>query len=289
VSAVRPAHCASFHQLSALSTRVLSLVLPTTWSLLLCDYAHIFPELFLNLYYFGGDLRPSLYNVWGKSEEVRKHTGLLSIDRREKQGQFSIPKLLHSPPGSRPLGVHLPIASSICGCCSHSTDEGTWVLKKRDVPNGRESIFVYRSQCCGVELQVAIFPYRRRTICKNGTVFTEEDWNFATRSFEFKESTMVRMKVLMSCRVSPLGFAQQQDDPVATSYRPGCADYVGHTLDNCREGIARKAGGFCLVTMCSVRGVCHIPVFSCLAVHSRLSMKSDLDEHSPVNCLLIKS
>jgi hypothetical protein len=66
------------------------------------------------------------------------------------------------------------------------------------VPNGRESIFVYRSDCCKVVLQVAIFPSRRRTIIRNGTVFVEENWNVATRSFDFKESTMVRMKVLVS-------------------------------------------------------------------------------------------
>jgi hypothetical protein len=182
---------------SAFSTRVLSLVLPTTGSLLLCDYAHILPELFLNLYYFGTDLRPSLYKVWGKSAEVQKHTGLLIIDRKAKELPFSITKLLHSPPVSRPLGVQLPIASSICGCYSGFTDEGTWIFRK-EVPNGRESIFLYQSGCCGVELQVAIFPGRRRTICRSGTIFTEEDWDVASRSFEFRECTMVRMMVFVS-------------------------------------------------------------------------------------------
>ncbi|KAG9083459.1 hypothetical protein FRC06_004524 [Ceratobasidium sp. 370] len=172
------------------SSRVLSLVLPTCGAILPCDYAHMLPELFLNIYYFGTDLRPSLYKVWGKSEEVRTHTGLLAIDRKTRETSFSITKLLHSERASRPLGVQLPDSSSICGCWSGQ--EG-WIYRK-EFPNGRESIFTYQSECCGVEIHVAVFPSRRRTIKKNDTTFTEEDWNPDTLAFDFKESTMVRMK-----------------------------------------------------------------------------------------------
>ncbi|KAG9099552.1 hypothetical protein FRC06_005155 [Ceratobasidium sp. 370] len=173
-------------------TMVLSLVLPTSPSILLCDYAHILPEIFLNLYYFGADLRPSLYKVWGKSAEVMTHTGLLTIDRKAKDLPFSITKLLHSPLDVRPLGVQLPSASSVCGCFSDDDDDGTWVLKKQAVI-GPESIFVYQSACCGVGLQLAVFPSRRRMIKRNDIMFTEEDWDPETQSFQFVESRMVRM------------------------------------------------------------------------------------------------
>ncbi|KAG9088754.1 hypothetical protein FRC06_001862 [Ceratobasidium sp. 370] len=39
-----------------MSSRVLSLILPTCGVILLCDYAHMLPALFLNIYYFGTDL-----------------------------------------------------------------------------------------------------------------------------------------------------------------------------------------------------------------------------------------
>ncbi|KAG8736718.1 hypothetical protein FRC10_009027 [Ceratobasidium sp. 414] len=175
-------------------TRVSSLVLPTSTSVLPCDYAHVLPELLFNLYYFGADLRSSLYKVWGKSEEVRTHTGLVTIDRQTTGTPFSITKLLHSQPDSRPLGVQLPSAWSVCGCPSDEDQDGVWIYGK-EVHNVGESIFLYRTKCCGVQLQVAVFPGRRRTINRNGTIFTEESWNPDSRSFDFRESTMVRMKI----------------------------------------------------------------------------------------------
>lgn len=165
-------------------------------SLLPCDYAHVLPEVFINLYYFGAPLRPSLYKVWGNSEEVRRHTGLLTIDRNAQDAVFSVTHMIHSPRVSRPLGVQLPIATTICGCNWDPVD-GSWLFATEH-QNGQESIFSYRSSCCGVVLHAAIFPGRRRSVRRNDTLFTEEDWNPETRNMEFKESTMVRMKVYVS-------------------------------------------------------------------------------------------
>ncbi|KAG9125774.1 hypothetical protein FRC07_006276 [Ceratobasidium sp. 392] len=176
------------------SSRVLSLVLPTTSAVLSSDFSHILPELMLNLYYFGSELRYSLYKVWGRSEEVRKHTGILVMDRDAKDSSFRITKLLHSPSTSRPMGVDLPVYWSVCGCDSSLNDDEAWVSRDKELVHGRESFFVYRSACCNVVLQVAIFPSRRRVIEKNDTLFTEEDWNAQTRRFDFQQSLMVRMK-----------------------------------------------------------------------------------------------
>ncbi|CCO34320.1 hypothetical protein BN14_08417 [Rhizoctonia solani AG-1 IB] len=51
-------------------TPYLSLVVPSTTTLLMCDFVPIFPELFLNLYYFGAALETSLFSAWGKSKEA---------------------------------------------------------------------------------------------------------------------------------------------------------------------------------------------------------------------------
>jgi hypothetical protein len=199
------------------------------------------PELLLNLYYFGTDLRPSLYKVWGKSEEVRKHTGLLIFDRKVKEMPFSITKVQHAPILSRPLGVHLPTKLSICGCNSARDDEGTWI-HKREVPNGRESIFIYRSACCATELQVAIFPGRRRTIQRNDTLFVEEDWNVASRSFDFKECAMVRMKVFVSVHlvkdVCFLFTYENASAMMSSKQAPPCA--LTDALDKCRKSVNKE-------------------------------------------------
>ncbi|KAG9124106.1 hypothetical protein FRC07_012824 [Ceratobasidium sp. 392] len=172
------------------SSRYLSILLPTTSNLQQGEYLHMLPELFLNIYYFGSDLRSAIYRVWGKSPEVRHHTGLLIMDRKVPGEMLSVTKLTYSPPKYRPFGVGLPEAGSVCGCLE---EEAGWEYKK-EVPHGREVLFVYSSKCFHVQLHVAIYPGRRRMVVMFGCNFTEEDWNLDTRSFEFKESTMVRMK-----------------------------------------------------------------------------------------------
>ncbi|KAG8739115.1 hypothetical protein FRC10_006113 [Ceratobasidium sp. 414] len=174
--------------------RYLSIVLPTSYSLLLCEYLYIFPELFLNLYYFGAKLRASLLRVWGKSRETRLHTGILVMERPTSNSAFCVSKLMHSARSQRPLGVDLPVASSLCGC---PEGNATWTFKT-EKQNGRETVFVYRSSCCQVELQVAVFASKRRSFIEHGTTFTEEAWNPTAHSFDFQERTMVQMKHFVS-------------------------------------------------------------------------------------------
>ncbi|KAG9085388.1 hypothetical protein FRC06_003634, partial [Ceratobasidium sp. 370] len=171
-------------------TRYLSILLPTASNIQLGDYAHILPEVFLNLYYFSADLRPTVHRVWGKSSEVRHHTGLLIVDRKKVEERFSVTKLIFSPPKHRPFGVDLPDPGSICGCPG---EKAGWNFKK-EKPHGREVLFLYVSSCNHVELHVGIYPGRRRVVTRFDCTFIEEDWNPETHSFDFKESTMVRMK-----------------------------------------------------------------------------------------------
>ncbi|KAG9102124.1 hypothetical protein FS749_015707 [Ceratobasidium sp. UAMH 11750] len=188
------------------SRRYLSIVLPTSYSLLLCEYLYIFPELFLNLYYFGSELRASLLRVWGKSREVRLHTGLLVMERPNPNSVFSVSKVMHSPLSHRPLGVDLPVASSVCGC---PEDLARWNFKT-EKQNVRETVFLYRSSCCQVELQVAVFADKRRSFLEHGTTFTEEVWNPVTRTFDFQERAMVRMKHFVSaCDPAAAGNANE--------------------------------------------------------------------------------
>ncbi|KAG8715071.1 hypothetical protein FRC08_011023 [Ceratobasidium sp. 394] len=168
----------------------LLILLPTVSNLQLGDFVHMLPELFFNLYYFGSDLRSAVHRVWAKSAEVRHHTGLLIVDRKTAEERFSITKLMYSPPKHRPFGVDLPEPGSICGC---PKGNASWSLLK-EIPHGREVFFLYASKCNHVGLHVAIYPGRRRAVVRFDCKFTEEDWNPDKCSFDFKESTMVRMK-----------------------------------------------------------------------------------------------
>ncbi|KAG8682301.1 hypothetical protein FRC09_016865 [Ceratobasidium sp. 395] len=172
------------------TTPFVSMVLPTTSSLLIHEWARILPELFVNLYYFGAGLENSLLRIWGKSTGVRKHTGILLMERAGRGSEFNVKKYMHSPPASRPYGVELPVSNSICGCRSDSK----WRYKT-EIQNRLEVVFVYRSSCCEVELQVAIHATHRRRIKMYDTTITEEFWHYATQSFLFTERENVAMRV----------------------------------------------------------------------------------------------
>ncbi|QRV85120.1 ATPase [Ceratobasidium sp. AG-Ba] len=146
------------------STPVKSLVLPTVSAALNADISPILPELMLNLYYFGRDLRDSIYKVWGQSDEARVHTGLLVMD----------PDLSASPYPKHGLFVDAHVLPT---------------------EHKREALFAYKSLCCGLELHLAVFISRLRQTIRNELPFTEEDWDQETSSFGFNPSTMVRMTV----------------------------------------------------------------------------------------------
>ncbi|QRW13702.1 ATPase [Ceratobasidium sp. AG-Ba] len=177
------------------STPVKSLVLPTVSAALNADISPILPELMLNLYYFGRDLRDSIYKVWGQSDEARVHTGLLVMDRVLASQPFNCAKLSYSPVCSRPLGVTLPEAWTICGCPCPPHGQLSWMLLKEVKEHKREALFAYKSLCCGLELHLAVFISRLRQTIRNELPFTEEDWDQETSSFGFNPSTMVRMTV----------------------------------------------------------------------------------------------
>ncbi|QRV80709.1 ATPase [Ceratobasidium sp. AG-Ba] len=149
------------------STPVKSLVLPTASAALPGDIGPMLPELMLNLYYFGRDLRDSIYKVWGRSDEARDHTGLLVMDRDHSA-------LRYRKPG--------PFADA------HARP--TEVKEHK-----REALFAYKSLCCGLELHLAVFLSRLRCTIRNELPFTEEDWDPETSSFHFNPATMVRMTV----------------------------------------------------------------------------------------------
>jgi hypothetical protein len=116
------------------------------------------------------------------------------MERAHSEAGFRISKLVHAARNERPLGVDLPAAHTLCGC---QEDASQWKYLGEHLGFG-ETVFRYSSSCCQVELQVAVFPGRRRTVLDNDTTFTEEDWDASTSSFSFVESQMVRMKVYVS-------------------------------------------------------------------------------------------
>ncbi|KAG8720298.1 hypothetical protein FRC09_009791 [Ceratobasidium sp. 395] len=172
------------------TTPFISMVLPTSCALLVHEWARILPELFVNLYYFGVGLENSVLRIWGKSTGVRKHTGILLMERPGRGYSFNVKKYMHSPTSSRPYGVELPDVTTICGCRS----DAKWRYKT-EIQNRLEVVFVFRSTCCGVELQVAIHPTHRRRIKMYDTTMTEEFWHYATESFLFTERENVAMRI----------------------------------------------------------------------------------------------
>ncbi|KAG8724031.1 hypothetical protein FRC09_000706 [Ceratobasidium sp. 395] len=179
-------------------TGVLSFVVPTVCSALPSDFAFMLSEIFISLYYFGADLLPTLYKVWGRSEEARYHTGLLNVERKKKEEPFSVTRLFYAPRDRRPLGVDLPVASTICGCRSDTPEHRTWDYVRDRHNEGGELVFICESVCCKTLLYVAIFHRRRRSVKRHDLVFVEEDWESSTHKFLFNDSTMVRMKVFVS-------------------------------------------------------------------------------------------
>ncbi|KAF8750290.1 hypothetical protein RHS01_09347 [Rhizoctonia solani] len=169
-----------------------SFVTPSTSSLLMCDYIPIFPEIFLNLYYFGTALEPALYRVWGKSKEARSHTGLMLFTRSPESVEMQVKAISYAPIASRPLGVPLPLLQTICGC---DNDGMKWSFKKTFV-NGLEAIFIYRAPCCQVELQVGIYPGNRQKFVQHEMHFVVENWDRESDTFTFNDSDNVKMKIL---------------------------------------------------------------------------------------------
>ncbi|KAG8722671.1 hypothetical protein FRC08_014416 [Ceratobasidium sp. 394] len=172
-------------------TPFLSMVSPSTCSLLLCEYASLLPDLFVHLYYFGAGLDAALMSVWGKASDARKHTGLFVMQRPQNSSEFDLKKILYSPPKSSPFGVQLPVAGSICGC----PQDSRWDYKTQ-LENRIELVFVFQCSRCKVELQVGIYPGRRRSFVFHDATFTEEIWDRPSKTFLFAESGNVRMKIL---------------------------------------------------------------------------------------------
>ncbi|KAG8739121.1 hypothetical protein FRC10_006119 [Ceratobasidium sp. 414] len=212
-------------------TPFLSIVMPSTCSLLICEYASLLPELFVNLYYFGTGLETALMSVWGKASDVRKHTGLFVMQRSQNGSEFDLKKVTHSPPRSCPFGVQLPVVDTICGC-----PEGAQWVYKTQLQNQIEVVFVFRSSCCGVELQVGIYPGRRRSLMLHDTTFTEETWHNPSQSFLFTESGNVRMKIFVSVNVfGVLGPLTETPASASTADGQAAAAEPEHDVDQSRE------------------------------------------------------
>ncbi|CUA72103.1 adenosinetriphosphatase [Rhizoctonia solani] len=167
-----------------------SLVLPNTCSLLLCEYVHIFPEIFINLFYFGAGLERTLHRTWGKSKEARTHTGLIIMDRARRDSDMKVQLISYAPVISCPLGVPLPLAKTVCGC-----PEANWSFKK-ELQHPPEVIFIYRTKCCQIELQVGIHPDQRRQTKEYEVSLVVEAWNRGKGRFTFNELKNVQMKLL---------------------------------------------------------------------------------------------
>ncbi|CAE6434939.1 unnamed protein product [Rhizoctonia solani] len=187
-----------------------SIVLPTALSLLVKNYVSIFPELFVNLYYFGLPLRSSLLRTWAKSEEAREHTGFLVMERAAGRNKpFGVSKFEHAP-NSRPFGIDLPMAPSVCGCWDKSPHH--WSLRHSSNAFGERFSF-YISSCCSLELHVAIYTDRRTVFNAHGTMIMEEKWDPASERFSFDPITMVCMKISISRK----GKTEQAKRPKHTS------------------------------------------------------------------------
>jgi hypothetical protein len=158
------------------------------------DYITIFPDLFVQLYYYGTMFQSALLRAWAKSRQVRVHTGLLMMERSKHQMELEVRKFLFAPEKTSPLGVAFPLAQSVCGCWNVP---GEWQWVHQHTRFGE--LFVYmRSTCCQVELQVAVFLGSRQTIRAHGTTIAVERWDKVRERFPFTQSEMVVMRTSVS-------------------------------------------------------------------------------------------
>ncbi|KDN38058.1 hypothetical protein RSAG8_09743, partial [Rhizoctonia solani AG-8 WAC10335] len=165
----------------------------------MCDYVPLFPELFVNIYYFGAALEPSLLRIWAKSKEFRSHTGLITMDRPDLQSDMMVKLFLYAPVASRPFGVQLPLVHTVCGC---QVGKSEWVFKK-EKGNEIEKAYFYISSCCGVQLEARIHPDQRREITNYQVRYIVEPWDIKKRCFTFNMSDNVGMEVQLEARIHP--------------------------------------------------------------------------------------
>lgn len=171
-----------------------SLLLPTAVSVLPGNYVPMLPRLFLQLYYNGFGFQSSLLQVWAKAQQVRVHTGLLTMERSRCRTQLELKQFMFAPENSRPLGVSLPHTPTLCGCQDLSS---RWKPVYRRDKFGEQFIFL-RSSCCQTELYVAIFRAHCQTLKRHGTTIAVEVWDEDAGCFPFDWSRLVKMTASVS-------------------------------------------------------------------------------------------
>lgn len=170
-------------------------MIPTAVAILLLELQLIFPELFIQLYYFAALLRSSLLRMWAKSPEVRTHTRFIIMDRLHwLSGPLNVVKLEHVPHTSCPFRFDLPLLPSLCGCWDK---HALWKSQYASTTFSEQFCF-YHLSGCSFELHLTILTGKRILLQAHGTTIMQEPWDPVTKNFSFDDTRMVHMQVSVS-------------------------------------------------------------------------------------------
>lgn len=164
------------------------MVLPTASAIQPEEYASIFPELFVQLYYNSAPLKSSLLRVWAKSKRARFHTDLLVMDQVPGKGEISIQKWTYAPEASRPWGIDLPDPASFCSCTGNNWRSRWKRIGNPPKPRFGECFYRYRSGCKHSDVAVAIFVEGLKAIPVDGTQIVIQGYDHGQKTFPLDRS-----------------------------------------------------------------------------------------------------
>ncbi|KAG8732398.1 hypothetical protein FRC10_000947, partial [Ceratobasidium sp. 414] len=181
-------------------TKWASIVLPTAPSVIPEEYASMFPEMFMQLYYNTAPLKSALVKTWSRSTRSREHTDLLVIEYPGDPAKRTIQKFCYAPASSRPWGVDTPLARSFCNCVENDS-EVRWVRRRgfRGTKFG-EYFGTLHSSCKHTVLYVAVFAKDFRQVQISGTAIVVQPYSEQLKCFPLDSHERFRFEV---AKVSP--------------------------------------------------------------------------------------
>ncbi|QRW17493.1 hypothetical protein RhiXN_02415 [Rhizoctonia solani] len=169
-----------------------SLVLPTASLVLPEEFAVMFPELFVQIFYNGITLKSALLWVWATSKRSRTHSNILLMDNLRVDP--TVKKLCYGSLSGRPFGVDLPLPWSLC-TCARSNASVSWVPKLRKaIFSHNEYLMRYRTTCKHTHLDLAVFTGEAEIRTPAGVQVVIEKFDFHRLTFPLDSQDSVCMR-----------------------------------------------------------------------------------------------
>lgn len=158
------------------------------------------PELFVQLYYNSTPFKKALLQVWAKSKRARFHTDLLVIDGPRDGAHQSIQKWIFAPEKSRPWGIDLPAANTLCGC---PAIQAGWKSRYQN-NSGKygEYFHCFTSRCGHSEIAVAVFTEGQKQVDIGGTHVVMHDFDVSKNRFPMNGHDYYKIRAAVSVSFS---------------------------------------------------------------------------------------